>query len=322
MYPHCRDQRTAGWHRKLSLLEYTMRLSTTFVAALAAYVSFAAIDAQAQTVNLPPTISGTPATTLYTNTTYDFRPTANDPEGSKLKFTIVNKPSWAAFSPNSGRLTGYPKSAGSWGNIQIRVSDGVSVAMLPTFSITATVRGSTNQAPTISGSPAPSINAGSIYNFRPTASDADSTTLAFSISNRPSWATFNTTNGQLSGTPTAAQVGSYGNIVISVSDGQSTTALPAFAINVVDVSNGGAELSWTAPTQNTDGSSLIDLAGYRIIYGTSPSALTQTVQVANAGITRYTMDNLSPGTYYFAVRAYTSSGTESSNSNVMSKIVQ
>ena len=166
------------------------------------------------------------------------------------------------------------------------------------------------------------MNAGSAYSFRPVATDADSSTLAFSISNRPSWATFNTTNGQLSGTPTASQVGSYGNVTISVSDGRSTATLPAFAINVVDVSNGGAQLSWTPPTQNTDGSSVNNLAGYRISYGTSANALTQTVQVANVGITRYTFDNLSPGTYYFAVRAYTANGTESNNSNVASKVVQ
>ncbi|HEY0680965.1 MAG TPA: putative Ig domain-containing protein [Steroidobacter sp.] len=298
-----------------------MRIATSFVAALAAYVSIAA-TAEAQTVNLPPTISGSPATSLYTYTTYDFRPTARDPEGRNLKFTIVNKPSWAAFSSNSGRLTGYPKSPGSWGNIQIRVSDGVNVATLPAFSITASVRSTTNVAPTISGSPIGSVNAGSAYSFRPTVSDPDSTTLAYSIVNRPSWATFDTTNGQLSGMPTASQVGSYGNITISVSDGRSTATLPAFSINVVDVSNGGAVLSWTPPTQNNDGSALTNLAGYRIVYGTSPSTMTQTVQVANAGITRYTMDNLSPGTYYFAVRAYTASGAESSNSNLFSKVVQ
>lgn len=51
------------------------------------------------------------------------------------------------------------------------------------------------------------------------------------------------------------------------------------------------------------------------------SAMTQTVQVANAGITRYTFESLSPGTYYFAVRAYTSVGTESDSSNIASKIV-
>ncbi|MDY6945372.1 MAG: putative Ig domain-containing protein [Pseudomonadota bacterium] len=303
-----------------------MRFTASLVAALTAYVCVAA-TAQAQTVNQPPTISGTPATAIFTNTSYEFRPTARDPEGRTLKFTIINKPSWGVFGPLSGRLGGYPKSPGTWSNIQIQVSDGVNVTTLPAFTITATVRGSTttaNRAPTISGSPALSVNAGSAYSFRPTAADADGNTLAYSIANRPSWATFNTVNGQLSGTPGASQVGSYGNITISVSDGRATTALPAFAINVVDVSSssGGAELSWTPPTQNTDGSTLSNLAGYRIAYGTSPSALTQTVQVANAGITRYTMDNLSPGTYYFAVRAYTANGTESSNSNVWSKTVR
>lgn len=301
-----------------------MRIATSLVAALAAYVSCAA-TAHAQTVNQPPSISGSPATAVYTNTTYDFRPTARDPEGRTLRFSIVNKPSWAAFSVNSGALMGYPKSPGSWNNIQIRVSDGVNVATLPAFAITASVRGSTttaNRAPTISGSPVRSVNAGSAYSFRPTASDADGNTLAFSIANRPSWATFNTVTGQLSGTPSAAQVGSYGNITISVSDGRATATLPAFAINVVDVSSGGAELSWMPPTQNTDGSVLTNLAGYRIAYGTSPQALTQSVQLANAGMTRYTFDNLSPGTYYFAVRAYTSNGTESSNSNLYSKVVQ
>ena len=298
-----------------------MRFTTSLVVALATFVSFAA-TVQAKPVNQPPTISGSPATSLYTHTTYDFHPSARDPEGRTLKFTVVNKPSWAAFSAKSGRLTGYPTSPGSWSNIQIRVSDGVNVATLPAFSITASVRATTNAAPTISGSPARSVNVGSAYSFRPTATDADSTTLAYSISNRPSWATFNTSTGQLSGTPTALHVGSYGNIVISVSDGTSSAALPAFAISVVDVSNSGAELSWTPPTQNTDGSALTNLAGYRISYGTSPTALTQRVQVANVGITRYTIDNLSPGTYYFAVSAYASNGTESENSNVATKIVQ
>lgn len=85
---------------------------------------------------------------------------------------------------------------------------------------------------------------------------------------------------------------------------------------------GVAILSWTPPTQNTDGSSLTNLVGYRIHYGASATALTQTVQVANAGITSYRLENLVPGTYFFSVRAYTSGGTASDQSNVVSKIVQ
>lgn len=300
-----------------------MRL-TSSLAAFAAFASFAVAAAQAQTVNQPPTISGTPATSVNINTTYNFLPSARDPEGGTLRFSVVNRPLWAAFSPGSGKLWGYPKSTGYWGNIQIRVSDGVNTVTLPAFSIRAVSSTSTptNRAPTISGSPAQSVNAGSAYSFRPTASDADGNTLAYSIANRPSWATFSTSSGQLSGTPSASQVGSYGNITISVSDGRATASLAAFSISVVDTSNGRAALSWTAPTENTDGSALTNLAGYRIAYGTSATAMTQTVQVSNPSVTSYLVDNLSPGTYYFSVRAYTTNGTQSSNSNVSSKVVQ
>jgi len=83
-----------------------------------------------------------------------------------------------------------------------------------------------------------------------------------------------------------------------------------------------ATLSWSAPTQNTDGSTVTSLAGYRIYYGTSSTALTQMVQVNSAGITTYMLENLAPSTYYFAIRAYNSAGAESVNSNVVSKIVQ
>ena len=62
--------------------------------------------------------------------------------------------------------------------------------------------------------------------------------------------------------------------------------------------------------------------GYRIYFGTTPAALMQTIQVNGAGISSYVVDNLAPATYYFAVRAYTSSGAESSSSNTVSKAVQ
>ena len=85
---------------------------------------------------------------------------------------------------------------------------------------------------------------------------------------------------------------------------------------------GTASLTWIPPTQNTDGSSLSNLAGYRISYGSNRDELVQTIQIENSGTTSYTVEQLAPGTYYFAVRAYTSRGTESANSNVESKAVQ
>ena len=80
---------------------------------------------------------------------------------------------------------------------------------------------------------------------------------------------------------------------------------------MTQASPGAATLSWTPPTQNTDGSALTNLAGYRIHYGTSATTLTQSIQIANPGLTTYVIEDLSPGTYYFAVRAFTSNGGES-----------
>jgi hypothetical protein len=80
------------------------------------------------------------------------------------------------------------------------------------------------------------VVAGSAYSFQPSASDADGDTLSFSISNKPLWASFSTRSGRLRGTPGTGSVGSYGNIVITVSDGTASASLPAFRIQVVSAS--------------------------------------------------------------------------------------
>lgn len=283
-------------------------------------VSLPAFSVAVYSANSAPTISGAPATSGAVGVAYSFQPTAKDANGDALGFSITNKPSWASFSTSTGRLAGTPTAAGTFSSIVIKVSDGKSTASLPAFSISV-AQG--NRAPTISGTAPTTITANTAYNFRPTAADADGDSLTFSIANKPTWAAFSTTTGQLSGTPTSSNVGTYSNVTISVSDGRTSTSLPAFAIAVnAAASTGAATLSWAAPTQNTDGTALTDLAGYRIYYGTSASALTQMVQVNSVGLSSYVLENLAPSTYYFAIRAYTSGGAESTNSNVVSKIVQ
>jgi hypothetical protein len=219
-------------------------------------------------------------------------------------------------------LSGTPAASvsGSFSNIIISVSDGRLTASLPAFTLR--VNASTgNRAPTISGTPATSVNAGVAYNFQPTGADADGNTLTYSVQNAPSWATFNTSTGRLSGTPTAANAGTYSNIVISASDGSASASLAGFAITVSQGVSGNATLSWTPPTQNTNGSALSNLAGYRVVYGRSSGSLDQTVQIANAGVASYTVTGLGSGTWYFAVKAYNSAGSESDVSVVRSKTI-
>jgi hypothetical protein len=172
----------------------------------------------------------------------------------------------------------------------------------------------------ISGSPATSVQAGNAYSFTPTASDADGDSLAFSISNKPSWASFATASGALTGTPSAQQAGFYPSIVISVSDGKASKSLPSFGIRVTQVGAGSASLSWTVPTRNTDGSNA-NLGGYKIYHGTSASALNDVVTVAG-NATTYQFGSLSTGTHYFAISAYSTTGEESIKSAVVSQAIQ
>ena len=90
-----------------------------------------------------------------------------------------------------------------------------------------------NAAPVIDGAPLDPAMVGKIFSFQPGASDADGDALSFSISSKPSWAAFDPTTGRLSGTPGAADVGLHEKVVISVSDGAHTQALPQFAVKVV-----------------------------------------------------------------------------------------
>jgi Putative Ig domain len=182
-----------------------------------------------------------------------------------------------------------------------------------------------NDAPVISGKPLPTAVVNTPYVFRPDAHDPDGDVLVFEIAGKPSWASFNPATGELSGTPPAGTMGSYTDIVIFVSDGDLKTALPAFTLKVTEssatASTSSASLSWSAPTQNQDGSPLTDLAGYRIHYGTSASNLSKRVVVGNPATTRAVVQNLTRGTWYFAISAYTQTGAESSRSNVVSKVI-
>ena len=176
-------------------------------------------------------------------------------------------------------------------------------------------------APTISGSPGTTVLPGQTYRFTPGASDPNGDRLTFEIQNRPSWLTFDTATGGLTGSPTAANVGTYSNVIISVSDGRTRVSLPAFSIAVGAIGTGVATLSWTAPTQRTDGSPLTDLAGYRIYYGSEPNDFNYYVEVNSAGIATYVVENLPVGTWYFVVSAVDSSGVESASSGSATKTI-
>ncbi len=181
--------------------------------------------------------------------------------------------------------------------------------------------GTVNRAPTISGNPASAVKIGDTYSFTPTATDLDGDPLTFSIGNKPSWASFDSATGRLSGTPTLANVGQYASVQISVSDGAATASLSAFAVDVTQTATASTTLSWTAPTQNEDGSTLSDLAGYKIYYGVSSGNYSNEILITNPSVTTYVVDNLTADTYFFSATAFNAAGTESRFSTEVMKAV-
>lgn len=178
-----------------------------------------------------------------------------------------------------------------------------------------------NAAPTIQGQPGSSVLTGQAYSFQPSANDPNGDALTFSVTNLPDWASFNASTGRISGTPTASDVATYSGITIRVSDGSASATLGPFSIDVTGGGSGVASVSWVPPTQNSDGSALTDLAGYMVLYGRSVDDLGQSVSLTNPSLSTYTVENLTSGTWFFAVVAVNAAGGSSQLSNVASKTI-
>jgi gliding motility-associated-like protein len=126
----------------------------------------------------------------------------------------------------------------------------------PNVAATVTVV-AVNSPPVISGTPGTTAAQDAAYSFTPVASDLEDDPLTFSIINKPSWASFNTTTGALTGTPTNANVGTTTGIVISASDGVESTSLPAFNLEVTTIIISGISLDDNSFTYNGSAKSLI-----------------------------------------------------------------
>ena len=74
---------------------------------------------------------------------------------------------------------------------------------------------------------------------------------------------------------------------------------------------GSVSLSWQPPTEREDGTPLTALAGYRLFYGQSSRDYSEEVRIDNPGVTTQLIENLSSGTWYFAMTAIDADGLES-----------
>ncbi len=270
--------------------------------------------------NLAPLINGVPSAIITTGSSYQFMPESSDPENANLTFQITNKPLWLSFNPATGELSGTPASSdvGLFSDILVTVSDGVHVSSLPPFSIT--VEEKSLLPLQISGSPPLIAQENRAYSFTPVATNNGRNSLLFSVLNRPSWLTFDSATGRLSGTPAESDVGTYSDIQLFVNDGVSEASLASFNITVTSTS---ATLSWVPPSTRVDNSviTLSELGGFKIYSGRDATNLSLLVDIADPTVNEYKIDGLATGTHFFAMTVYDQFMVESDFSSIASKTI-
>lgn len=179
-----------------------------------------------------------------------------------------------------------------------------------------------NRAPSISGAPPADVNVDELWSFTPAASDPDGDTLTFSVANAPGWMNIDPATGRLEGRPTVADVGVHENIVITVSDGSLEASLGPFSVEVTQVALGSITLNWSLPTLYVDGSALSEIASVNIYYGTSRGNYPNKIEITEPSTVSYLVEDLVPGTYFFALTITDNGGTESDWSNEVEVTVE
>ncbi len=161
-------------------------------------------------------------------------PDLNDTTPDTHTFTLNNAPAWMSVDSVTGEVRGTPTNddINITNNIELNVTDSAGASDGVLFSVEVIDK---NDAPTIEGTPDTNVSVGTEYSFIPTANDADANnTLTFIIDNKPDWAEFNETTGELKGIPMFVNIGESEPITISVTDELNTTALDSFTISVFD----------------------------------------------------------------------------------------
>ncbi len=111
-----------------------------------------------------------------------------------------------------------------------------------------------------------------------------------------------------------------GSGTVAYNSGESSTSSGSSGTpNGGSSGSGTAALAWNPPTTNADGTALTGLAGFKVYYGTVSGSYPNVIDIGNQ--TRYALNNLPAGTYYFVVTAYDTHGAESGFSNEVSKTI-
>lgn len=177
-------------------------------------------------------------------------------EGKTLTYEVQGLPPGAVFDQQQGLLVWTPgfHQAGTF-VVAFTGAEGAEEAVKRTVLIQVQ---NANRPPQISGQPKAVATAGQIYYFAPATIDPDGGNLRFAARGVPSWATFDPQNGAVSGVPGQSDIGSETEILITVTDGIETVALPLFVVTVAAPVQ-DTETDFRPADRDTDGDGVADM---------------------------------------------------------------
>ncbi len=172
-------------------------------------------------------VVGETSVTYHVGRPFNYSLNAYDPFNLPLTHTLISGPQWLSVDTETGELSGDAPNVNDMQNyeVEVLISNGFT-----SKNISLTLLQAEILAPEISGNPSNSIFINQTFEFMPQANDPQDLNLEFSITNKPSWASFDTATGTLSGTPTTAA--NHNDITIAVSNGYLSSQLGPFSIEV------------------------------------------------------------------------------------------
>ena len=255
--------------------------TAVITATKAADANYAAATAN-YSLNVTPgavVLSGTPPATVSAGQPYSFVPVVV--QGQVQTWSVQNLPSWATFGSSDGSISGTPPPGTEQTDSGIVItatnSGGLSDSIGP-FSITVQAA-----PPSLSGTPTTLIelNDYSNINYSFTPQNVGGGATSWEITNQPSWSTFNSATGELSGVLDCGDIGEYADITITAINAAGSDSLTPFTITA----SGSAPLFTSAPnaqaevaqfwnySYNATTCSITGAADYTV-NGTLPSWLT------------------------------------------------
>lgn len=188
-------------------------------------------DIQVLKDNTAPTIVSAPTTVTEPETEYVYQPSANDPDGDPLTFSLQTAPSGMSVDQSSGRISWTPSEEQSGEHaVALSVADSEGASNTQFFNLVVT---SNNETPVIESAPVTSARIESAYEYVVQATDPDGDQLEFQLREAPDGMSIDAQSGTISWTPLAAQAGSF-PVDVAVADPAGETATQRFTVEVTE----------------------------------------------------------------------------------------